>query len=224
MADRIFDSGWVDRYVCNQLTSDEELEFEGALFDSPALRGDVEAALSLQSLLQMEGEAGEVPVAETVSARTRQMPMQSLAMAASLLVGVIGVSLWLYRASDIDELQRQVAELQSPYSEVSIRRLDVLRSSGATSGHLVRKPGAGGLLVLDVELSASAKRYPELEISLRDASGAALGSWHGTTADRERVTLAIPARQLAAGDAKLEMRADGEVVETWPVSILPDEG
>ena len=36
-----FDSGWVDRYVRNQLTPDEEMAFEAALFDSAALRSDV---------------------------------------------------------------------------------------------------------------------------------------------------------------------------------------
>jgi len=223
MADRIFDSGWVDRYVCNHLTSDEELEFEAALFNSPALRGDVEAALSLQSLLQMEGEAGEVPVSDTVSPQPRWMPMQSLAMAASLLVGVVGISMWLYRASDVADLQRHISELSRPYSDVSIRRLDVLRSSGNTSGHLIRKPADGGLLVLDVELSATAQRYPELQISLRGSGGASLGSWQGATADRERVTLAIPSSLLSAGQATLEARVDDQIVESWPVSILDSE-
>jgi len=219
MADRVFDSGWVDRYVRNELSTDDEMTFEAALFDSPALRGDVEAALSLQSLLQIE-EAADTPAAEPNERRPGHLRLPPLAMAASFLVGVLGVSMWLQRASDITDLELQVAELQRPYSDVSIRRLDVMRSSGSTPAHLVRKPAEGGLLVLDVELSASTRDYPKLEVSLLDADGASMGGWRGSIADRERITLAIPSSRLSAGEAAIEIKAGGEVVESWPVRIL----
>lgn len=221
MADRIIDSGWVDRYVRNELSTDEELEFEAALFDSPALRGDVEAALSLQSLLDLEGEAGERADSAPAAQPRRQPRLQPLAIAASLLVGALGLSMWLQRGSEVADLERQISELNRPYGEVTIRRLDVMRSSGTTPAHLLRKTADDGLLVLDIELSASARRYDELDMFLQNGQGGQIASWRGSTIDRERVTLAIPSSRISAGMATLEMRAGGEVIEVIPIEILP---
>lgn len=224
MADRIFDSSWVDRYVLNELSHDEALAFEAALFDSEALRSDVEAALSLQSILSLDEETSTEALSSSEQAPRRAQPWQPLAMAASLVVGVFGFAMWLTSSSEISDLRERLTELSQGASEIVIKRIDVTRSSSTASGTPVLKPDGNALLVLDIELSSRTENLDQVRINLIHENDNVLSSWSGDTTDLDRVSLGVRASQLPEGSLSLEFhRADGELLEKRRIEIIANE-
>ncbi len=209
MADRIFDSSWVDRYVLNELSEEEAVEFEAALFESQALRRDVEAALSLQSILTLDDEFNAK--AQSITERTprRVRPWQPLA---------IQPACWGRRARAVDHKllgeSGQVSELSQASSEIVIKRIDVTRSSSAARGTPVLRPGGNSLLVMDIELSPRTRDLDQLQIEFVGDDGEVVSSWSGPTTDRGRVTIGVRSTQLEAGPMAIEFRnADGALLD-----------
>lgn len=223
MADRIFDSGWVDRYVLNELSEDESVIFEAAMFESAALRRDVEVALSLQAVLGLDDAASESVQTSSPGASRRVQPWQPWAVAASVLVGVLGGAMWFKSASEISELHDQVAELSRSYDEVVVKRLDLTRSGGGTRGTPVLKPPGNALLVLDIELSPRTKDLDHAQIKLIDDAGQLISSWSGATTDRDRLSLGVRSSRLAEGPLLVEiLDAEGTKLEEMRLEILAD--
>lgn len=221
MADRILDSSWVDRYVLNALSEEEATEFEAALFDSEALRRDVEAALSLQSILSIDETSNAEAQSVTARIPHRVQSWQPLALAASLLVGVVGIAMWFTSSSEVTNLRGQISKLNQASSEIVIKRIDVTRSSSAASGTPVLKPAGDALLVLDVELSSRTKGLDRVQVGLVDETGITLSSWSGDTTNRDRVSLGIRSGQLRGGSLSIEFRqSDGELLEERPITII----
>lgn len=221
MADRIFDSSWVDRYVLNELSEDEAIEFEAALFDSESLRSDVEAALSLQSILSLGEASPSEDRSDNKWTPRRALSWQPLAMAASFLVGVVGIAMWFSSYSEISNLRGQISDWSEASSEIVIKRIDVTRSSGTASGTPVLKPSGNALLVLDIELSSRTENLDQVQADLVDESGTILASWSGSTTDRDRVPLGVRSGQLTDGALMIEFRrGDGEHLETRPIEIV----
>lgn len=224
MVDRIFDSGWVERYVLNQLSEDDEMAFEEALFGSEDLRRDVEAALALQSVLTLDERMGEEPSSGSGEVARLPPAWQPLATAASLLAGALGLVMWYSSSLELASLRGQISELNRTPQEVVIKRIDLTRSSGPGSGTPVRKPAGDALLVLDIELSPGTIERERVRVDLINDGGQVIASWSGDTMSRDRVSMGVRSGHLPDNGAlSLEFRSPGgELLETLTILIVTD--
>lgn len=224
MANQPFDSDYIDRYLRNDLSADEEAAFETALLDSPDLQDDLEAAMAVCQVLHLEEESESSVNEEPLDYLQRKNNWQPFAMAASVLLAVFSTVMFWKISNDSAGLQRQIDALNQPHADVSTVSLDIMRSSGDTPGVVIQKPAANALVLLDIELGPKGQQKDSILMTMRDESHAEILHWTSTVRGQRRVSMAITSDQLPDGQVWLEMSdSQGEIFERRLIEFLPSE-
>lgn len=216
-------SDWVDRYLRNGLTTDEEAVFETALLDSPDLQLQLETALGIRQAVLLQAAMGEAEKAYPPSGLDARNHWQPLALAASVVLAVFSTTMYWQVSNKAGMLQSEITAMSQPRSSVLTVPVDIMRSAGSqTPDVIVQKPDGNALLVLDVELSPAVAALGQVRMSLRDAQAVELLAWDSGGFDDGRVTAAFDARKLPNGKVWLEM-ADGQgrVIDRRLLEFLP---
>ncbi len=144
-------SDWVDRYLRNGLTTDEEAVFETALLDSPDLQLQLETALGIRQAVLLQAAAGATEKAyppPTLDARNHWQP---LALAASVVLAVFSTTMYWQVSNKAGMLQSEITAMSQPRTSVLTVPVDIMRSADSqTPDVMVQKPEGNALLVLDV--------------------------------------------------------------------------
>ena len=229
MANSQYDQDWVDRYVRSELDDDELAAFELAMMESETLQSAVEEALALRELLTHDAAEAEEDGAEEADSMLVPGPpskgWQPLALAASLVLAVFSTVMFWRVGNEAQTLRLQVDALSQPVSSVLEVPLDIMRSGNADRPDLIiRKPGAGSLMRLSVELTPQAREIDELTFSLANASGETLTSWKAAPQPDGRVAVLLRPELLPPGFVKLNISdTDGEPVDSRLLEFLPPE-
>ncbi len=149
-----------------------------------------------------------------------QMPT---ALAASLLVGVLGLSTWRDQQRAIGDLRHEVAALSQPQLNAQIQDLfpaSVQRSGRASA---VEELSAARPITFVLTLDDPAK-LPDYRIEIIDDGGAAVWSQRGLEmSPLETFELTLPPGFLDAGAYRLRLYGvDGdrdELLETYPLRV-----
>jgi hypothetical protein len=214
MADQDKYVAWIDRYVRNELSSEEEAEFELAVLQSEALQTHLENVLGIRQCLRMEDR--QAANDGSTASEIRESPgfWRPLALAASILAAVTSVALW--RSVDsVAGLERQLHTPQPSYASVVTVPLDVVRSAGADKPDaIISLPTGDATLVLDIELREPASLLDEVRIALVDERRTVLLAWTSNVSAANRSASALAASQLPRGRAWLEISdGSGDVVD-----------
>lgn len=202
MAEHQFNEEWVDRYVRDELSAEDEAEFEDALLEDAELQAQVEVALGIRETLRHERSAEPAtPVAE-LPARNQ---WNTLAIAASVLLAVVSTTLFWRASVETNELREQVEALQQPRSSVLHVPVDIMRSSGGTPDVIVQKPTGQGLVVLDIELSSAFRKLPAIEFELSQDDTPIFG-WSAAPGPDGRASVALNAESVPDGQVRLYIR------------------
>ena len=202
MADRQFNEEWVDRYVRDELSAEDEAAFEEALLEDAELQAQVEAVLGIRETLK---QAQLLDATATVSELPVRNQWSTLAMAASVLLAVVSTTLFWRASVETNELRNQVEALQQPRSSVLQVPVDIMRSAGkATPDVIVQKPAGQGLVVLDIELSPAFRNLPAIDFELRQDDDPVL-AWSAAPGINGRANVALSSEAIPDGRVLLHM-------------------
>ena len=200
----------VDRYVRGEFDESETLAFEAELLESPQLQDALEAALGLKRVVELERQqldanATDRPVSPELKLG-RSSNWQNWAMAASVTVTAIAVTLLWRSAAENVALHSHVTELSRPVGTVLTVPVDIMRSMGAPTPDVrIRKPAGAALLILDVEVVAQMANAQGLELLLSDGEGGELSRWTATSARNGRIQIALRTELLPDGMVSLRI-------------------
>jgi hypothetical protein len=205
MADRQFNEEWVDRYVRDELSAEDEAAFEEALLEDAELQAQVEAVLGIRETLKREQSLAETASLSEPPVRNQ---WSTLAMAASVLLAVVSTTLFWRASVETNELREQVEALQQPRGSVLRVPVDIMRSAGnATPDVIVQKPSGRALLVLDIELSPTFRDLSVIQLELQSQGGEALLAWSASPRADGRVVTALNSEIVPDGEVWLLLSA-----------------
>lgn len=215
MAEHHYDSEWIDRYLRNELTEEQEAEFETALLDSTQLQQDLEAAMGVRQALLLDEE---LPARDTGEALDGPMAAgsrwQSLAMAASVVLAVFSTTMYWRESNQAAGLQSEIAALRQPRGNVLTVPVDIMRSgTDQTPDVIVRKPEGAAIIVLDIEASQAVIGLDTIQMDLREPQGQVLLSWTARADSGGRIRSALDVSTLPAGKLWLEMGQGEKVLD-----------
>ncbi len=170
---------------------------------------DVEPAREVDRLSQFELAADWKRFRERTSAepfRPAAQPRFAWALAASLLVAALGLSVWGVR------LREQVRELSGPRTDVFVADLVPLglEVRGPEAGEVVRVPAWAGRVLLLLNL-AGRPSYPEYEVHVLAPAGDAVWSRRGLRPSLDGTfALEVPADLLAGGAHRIRLLGVGD--------------
>lgn len=203
---------WVDRYVRNELSEAEELEFETALLDSPELQDELEAALGLREAVRLEQESepsASDEMAESLKGRNNWQPF---AMAASVLLAVFSTVMFWKTSNDAAGLRAQIEALGQPYDSVLTVPVRIMRSSGSeTPDVIVRRPEGKALVVLEIEATSAVSGLDQVSLGWRDQDENLIQSWSAKVSAGNQIVTGVNAGDLPGGLVWLEI-SDAEKV------------
>ena len=217
MTDQTHRQEWVDRYLKDQLSPEDEETFETRLLESQDLQDELEAALALRAVLARESDQGE---AETIQAPPRPFERlagwQPMALAATVALAILSTVMWWKTGNDAAALQQQLATLAQPRSDVLIVAVPIMRSSGGqTPDVIVQKPQGRAAILLDIELGLAAREEESLAFSLVNPEGETVLAWQSAPTPAGRATAVVPSEQIPASRLSLEIGdANGKTLET----------
>ena len=216
-------SDWVDRYMRNGLTTEEEAVFETALLDSPDLQLQLETALGIRQAVMLHAELGATEKAYPPSTLDARNHWQPLALAASVVLAVFSTTMYWQVSNKAGMLQSEITAMSQPRTSVLTVPVDIMRSADSqTPDVMVQKPEGNALLVLDVELGPAVAALGQVRMSLRDAQALELLAWDSGRFDDGRATVAFDARKLPDGKVWLEMAdGQGQVIDRRLLEFLP---
>ena len=215
-----FNEDWVDRYVRNELTPDQEAEFEVAVLESPRLQQMLEEAMAVRQAFVLEGKQDLAkPASKVVSASG----WQPLALAASVVLAVFSTTMYWRTSNQLGNLQEEFDALGKPRTGLLTVPVDIMRSGGSQTPDVIfQKPADDKLVVLDIELSAPVASLEEVHMALVDQQGVTFESWVSAPGPSGKVQVVFDASRLPAGKVWLQMSdARGEVVDRRLLEILP---
>lgn len=198
---------WVDRYLRDELDSEECEAFELALMDSPELSKNLAAAMGVQQALEQEeahlsdADPGEIsPLAPPSGWRT-------LALVASLVLAVFSTTM-LWQTSN------QLSSLQAPVGDVLTVPVEVMRSgSDVEAARAIAIPDETGLVLFDIEIPADHSDEPVLSMRLSEPGGQEIMSWQSSPLPSGNHNVAVRASQLPKGQALFEARnLEGDLI------------
>lgn len=200
---------WVDRYVRDQLSTDEIAEFEIALMDSPALADELETALAIRATLALGPEqqaASNEILPESLSGSGNWQP---LALAAMVILALFSTVMFWKSGNDAAALQRQLEQLSQPRTGILNVPVNIMRSSGSENPDVVIKipTGHSGIL-LDIELSSAARKIDELHFTLRNEAGERVANWTGQASPTGRAEVMLGSEQVPAELLSLEISSE----------------
>jgi hypothetical protein len=152
----------VARYLADQLSEDELRKFEDYLVGDPAIVKEVEAAARLKAGLHKLDKSGELPTLLKPSAWFRDTRL--LAMAASITVVAVGVTLWFGgRAFESPKLVASLNALvdQAGKPLLIANSYAILRTRGIAYDAEIELPASPQAIELRVlpEIEAQPARY-----------------------------------------------------------------
>lgn len=224
MANHMYDSNYLDRYLRNELSAEEEAELETVLLDSPELQDELEAAMALREALRLDEEAKSFDNEEPANLLEGRNNWQTLALAASVLLAVFSTTMFWKVSNESAALQQQIDTMGQPFSDVLTVSVDIMRSGGNVPDVVVQKPRSNALLLLEIELNPRGQQLDEIRMTLRDESRSELLAWTSAVHGQDYVTVAIPSRQVPDGRVWLEMsESNGEVFDRRLLEFLAEE-
>lgn len=222
MAERMNHNELVDLYVRDELTPQQEAEFEEALLESPELQAEVEAVLAIQQALQREdaGESQMPTMAEDTLAGASNW--QPFALAASVLLAVFSTTMYWKIGNDSINIQRELDKLRQPNTEVLMVSLDIMRSSGNQPDAVIQKPASNALLMLDIELNSQGRSQDQIQASFATDAGESVLSWVSPVRHQSVVSVGIYSDQIPDGRLWLELSdPEGQVFDRRLLEFLP---
>ena len=140
----------------------------------------------------------------------RRVPLP-MALAASFIVGVLGLTLWGVEHRNAQSLRTQVAQLSQPQLELSLTDLEpdmATRSGGLSNPESVSRDAFSVLIMLPTQ------RFERYEIEIVEDPDRVVWSSSGLEPDAEleTLTLGLPPGFLEPGDYRLQLYGlrDGE--------------
>jgi len=206
---------WVDRYVRDELSEEEVVDFEERLLTDSELQSQLEAVLVMKEALKLASEAETDPAEDAVVAPWRNQ-WSPMAIAASVLLAVVSTTLYWRSNVEIGHLQDQVAALQAPRTSVLTVPVDIMRSAGsATPDVIVEIPSGHSAIVLDIELSARFQNLPSVDFELIPQDSEAVLAWAAAPAGADTVKVVLDSEVVPVGLIQLRMSdPDSDVQES----------
>lgn len=222
MAEHDFNNEWVDRYIRDELSDEDEATFEEALLEDPALQADVEAALGIREALKKESillgpsEVTPMPAGNQWT---------SLAMAASVLLAVVSTTMFWRGGIENNRLQEQVEALRQPRASVLQVPVNIMRSSSnSTPDVIVQKPAGQGAIVLNIELSPVFQNLSSIQFALQQIDKAPVISWTGQPGSDGRISVVLNNEVIPDGLVQLQMTSpDRKTTETRLLEFRPHQ-
>jgi hypothetical protein len=224
MTERLSDIELADMYVRNELTGDDEADFEVRMLQSPQLQQHVQTALAIKESLKLEEKLGESPsdIRNSEHHKSRNSWGQ-MALAASVLLAVVSTLMWAKTSIDSNQLKRQITELSQPQALVLTVPVNIMRSFGSdTPDVIVQKPSAGSVIQLDIELSGQSRAQPLLRFTLVSEGQESNVSWQASPSANGRSTVLIRSEQIPTGLVQLQISdVDGNVMDRHLLEFRP---
>lgn len=135
----------------------------------------------------------------------------ALALAAVLLLGIVGLVVW------------GVRELHVPPTYVYLAYVESVETRGSSDQEPIRPPSWAGRVGLVLNLEASA--YPEYGVQIVTADGRQIWSERGLPPQNDSVLVEVPARLLLKGIYKIHLSGpQGQPVDEYTVRVEPLPG
>jgi hypothetical protein len=218
MTENLHDIEWVDRYIRNQLSAEEEAEFEVRMLQSKELQQHLQTAMALKESLKLDEEIGKTSARPPLTDQSRMKHRwRDMAIAASVLIALGSSAGLVVSRHQTDRLEQQIADLNQPATAVLLVPVQIMRSSEPGSSHvIVQKPPGRALIQLDIELSgqAQAQAQPFLQFTLVNDQQRPVLSWQASPLANGRATVLLRNDQVPTGNVRLEISdAGGNVLE-----------
>lgn len=179
---------------------------------------DVDPAREADRLAEFELAADWKRFREQTAAKRVRPAALPWAVAASLLVAALGLSLWGVR------LREQVRELSGPRADVLVADLVPLGSEvrGPEAGEVVRVPAWADRVLLILNLAARPD-YPEYEVRVLGPDGREVWSRRGLRPSADGAfALEVPAGLLRGGAHRIRLLGGSETVAEYGVRLQPE--
>jgi hypothetical protein len=216
MTENLNDIEWVDRYVRNQLSVEEEAEFEVRMLQSKELQQHLQTAIALKETLKLDEETGSSSARpELIDQPRMKSRWKDLAIAASVLIALGSSAGLVVSRYQTDQLEQQITALNQPATAVLMVPVHIMRSPDPGSSHvIVRKPFGRALIQLDIELSgqAQAQAKPFLQFALVDDKQHPVLTWQASPLANGRATVLLRNDQVPTGNIHLEISDQGGTV------------
>lgn len=197
------DMDWVDRYLRNELSSEDEARFEEAMLVDADLQAEVEAALGIRAAMSIEAFD---EVAHPTDDRPRRNPWTSLAMAASVLLAVVSTTLYWRSEVENGYLVSQLDALQQPRVSVLEVPVNIMRSGAEDSADvIIQIPDGNSVLILDIELSSRLRQLPLVQFSLEGEAVDNVFAWAAAPDPDGRAVVVLNPDSIHSGQAWLLM-------------------
>lgn len=232
MVNTEYTNAWIDRYLRNELTAEDETRFETALLESPQLQADLEAAMALRHLLVVEEDAmtrnagagsesgafvgtvvgplsgPEESDTETDAGATMiSTPWMPMALTGSLILVVLSGVMYWNVSHEMATLRTGIETLSHTHGPEIVVPLDIMRSAGMDIPEaIIHKPENGSFIVLDIELTDAAIAADRLHMALTDTAGDELAAWVAERDADGRSRASFDPEFLPTGVVWLEMR------------------
>ncbi|MGB5291467.1 MAG: hypothetical protein WBN41_08455 [Lysobacterales bacterium] len=213
MTENLHDIEWVDRYIRNQLSAEEEAEFEVRMLQSKELQQHLQTAMALKESLKLDEEIGKSSARPPLTGQSRMKNRwRDMAIAASVMIALGSSAGLVVSRYQTDRLEQQIAELNQPATAVLLVPVHIMRSSEPGSSHvIVQKPPGRALIQLDIELSgqALAQAQPFLQFALVNDKERPVLTWQASPLANGRATVLLRNDQVPAGNVRLEISDQG---------------
>jgi len=223
----------VARYLADQLSEDERRAFEEHFIANPEMVKEIEAAARVKVGLHKLRETGELESVLKPIAWFRNS--RYLALAASIIVVALGVTLWFGRSAfEPPTLVASVSKLVDGAGKplAIANSYAILRTRGFSYDADIELPVAAQAIELRVlpEVVANPARYRVAVARIGDdGSLTAVGAIKGLTpADDDFVTLYFDSERLSVGRYQLTISGDADTdaasaVSTFRIRLIPTE-
>jgi len=211
MTENLNDIEWVDRYIRNQLSAEEEAEFEVRMLQSKELQQHLQTAMALKESLKLDGEIGKTSARPPLIGQSRMKHRwRDMAIAASVLIALVSSAGLLSSRYRTIRLEQQIADLNQPATAVLLVPVQIMRSSEPGSSHvIVQKPPGRALIQLDIELSGQAQAQPILQFALVNDKQSPVLTWQASPLANGRATVLLRNDQVPTGNVRLEISDQG---------------
>lgn len=195
-----------NRYLAGQLSAAEQAEYEALLREHPEVLRELEAVARLKvglAKLQEQGSLDALIDAPASAGRFGLLRHPGLvALAASLMLAVVGALLWNNTQSRAPALYASLDELQAHGARALVAQFTLVRTRAAQAGVQVAAPPAQQALALRIlpDVPAGSSGY-RVELYRAQGDGAAAGK-----------PLAISPASQPAADSFITLYANSELL------------
>lgn len=208
MPDPSADEYWVDWYLRDELSAEDEAAFETAVLESPELQNELEASLALRAALARDArDARRADRIEPARApRSEWGGWKALPLAASVTLAVLSTVMWWKADNEAVGLERQLEVLAQPASRVLTVDVPIMRSfSAETPDVIIQKPEGRAAILLNIELGLQSRELALLNFALVDPAGKTVVAWQSAPGREGRATAIIENRQIPASRLWLQI-------------------